>query len=136
MALGIIPLGEKDRDWVTRWLSVHHAFHRLNLEAERSFNGPQYFQKALEDTWKLYPGLQGDRYLEAAYWEWVSQFNFGDDPSASLRVLRNAVERGLPAAHLLEALSIRSAQAHLDLQATQFHERALRALGQVQKEFP
>jgi hypothetical protein len=136
MALGIIPLGTQDRKWVDDWLEVHHSFHRLNLEAERGFNGPRYFQKALEDTWELRPRVQGDRFLESVYWDWVAQFNFGSDPSIPTKILAEALGKGYPVAHSLERMSQQMAQVGDPKDATQFHQRALDALRQVQKEFP
>lgn len=127
MVLGLFPLRDQDRKWVSDWLLVHHAFHQLNLEGELSFNGSQYYRKALDDTWGFYPQVRGDRFLESVYWEWVSQFNFGKDPAVEIRILKNAIERGYPAAHLLEGLSDRFAEAHLDSQAAQFHAQALQA---------
>ncbi|HVZ81652.1 MAG TPA: glycosyltransferase family 39 protein [bacterium] len=136
MALGLIPIGERDRKWISDLIAVHHSFHRLNLEAERSFNGPQYFKTALEDTWDLYPRIKGDRYLETVFWEWVSQFNLGSDPSISDRVLVKALERGYPTADLLEKLSRYKAQEGKTKEVEEFHARALEALREVQEIFP
>ncbi len=136
MALGILSLGDQDQKWITDWLSLHHSFHRLNLEAEQSFNGPQYFQTALKDTWDLYPRIRGDRYMESVYWEWVSQFNFGPDPQARSLILLNAVEKGYPAAHLLEQLAQMSARAGFQKEAAKLHGKALQALRQIEGTLP
>lgn len=128
LSIGVVPLTEANRPLFEHWRQAHALFHQLNLEAERAFNGPQVFQQSLEDTFKIYPAVKGDPFLESCYWEWVSQFYFDPSYDRNSQALELALQRGYPAAHLFQRLSETLEAQGKDGESQKAHQAALKAL--------
>ncbi len=128
LSIGWVPITPSNRNLLERWREADALFHQLSLEAERAFNGPKAYQQALQDTFKVYPSVRGDPFLESCYWEWVSQFQFDAAYGRNAQALGLALQRGYPAAHLYQRLSeILAAQEKAE-ESQEAHEAALRNL--------
>jgi hypothetical protein len=100
LTLGVVEVTGKNRPLFQRWCSVQKSFHRLNLEAEGGFNSPDRYEKSLEDFKADGGQVEGDPFLEAVYWEWGAQYDFGPSGAGNLQALEKAVRLGYPAAQL------------------------------------
>ncbi len=100
LAAGIIPLDNQNEGIFKHWHAAHDYFHRLNLEAERGFNGREYYLKAVRGLGEGGHLVKGDRFLEASFWEWSSQYYFDPEAKGNILALAEAIKKGYPAAHL------------------------------------
>lgn len=105
LSVGLIPLNEKNRERIGHWVQAERCFHRYQIDAEKSFNDPMSFQRSLSSLQKDLPLFQKDRFLEAAYWEWLSQFQMDREHQLNILFLKNAIQKGYPASHLYTALA-------------------------------
>lgn len=127
MMIGIIPLGAENRPIFQKWLLAHQAFHKLQVDAEGSFNSEKKFKQSFQDLSAAYPLVQGDPFLESCYWEWVSQYYFGPTKEKNIQALRNAIQKGYPAACFYQQLAfLLELDGHVE-QARQAKEMAQKA---------
>lgn len=100
LAVGIIPLTDRNREVVHRWLEAHEYFHRLGVQAENMMNDRAVYRSALARLPEGYLLVEGDPFLESCYGEWLAQYHYGDNLKENVHALRRAVEKGYPSANL------------------------------------
>ncbi len=100
LVVGILPVTDANEGLFSRWKEAHDYFGTLNLEAEQVANSQAEYQKTLSQLPEGYAWVAGDPFLESIYGEWLAQYHYGADYSKNIEVLRRAVTRGYPAAHL------------------------------------
>ena len=98
--VGIIDLDSENKALLAKWVQVHSFFHLMNIDAERSFNGENYYRHAQSRFLSGFPLVKDDRILEEFYWEWGSQYYYDRQNNGNIATLKKAIERGYPAAHL------------------------------------
>jgi hypothetical protein len=105
LTLGILPLDNSNRATFEEWANAQLVFHRIQLDAEKSFNSEKNYQQSLLHLMECYSAMKGDPFLETCYWEWVSQYFFSPSYSENVVALQRAVHRGYPAVHLYKKMS-------------------------------
>ena len=127
LMVGIVPISAENRPIFQKWLAAHEAFHKLQVDAESSFNSEKKFKQSFQDLSAAYPLVQGDPYLESCYWEWASQYYFGPTKEKNIQALQNAIQRGCPAAYLYQQLAaLLEGNGHIE-EAHQAREKAQKA---------
>ena len=125
--VGVVPIGAENRPIFKKWLMAHEAFHKLQVDAESSFNSEKKFKQSFQDLLAAYPLVQRDPYLETCYWEWASQYYFGPTKEKNIQALQNAIQRGYPAAYLYQQLAaLLEGDGHIE-EAHQAREKAQKA---------
>jgi tetratricopeptide (TPR) repeat protein len=101
--LGIIPITQENFKTLFSWVKAHHYFRQLSLAFDNISEEKTYL--AADQILNQRPSFcQGDRFLESCFWERRAQFyydyrfelHYNDQVSA----LRQAIDKGYPAAHL------------------------------------
>ena len=104
LMLGVVPLTPQSRGTAEAWMKAQPIFHGATVGIVRQSEGKSR-EGVLEDFFKGYPLVQGDPFLESAFWE-IAYFNhsadkrFQDSFSDLTRILRD----GYPAAHIFNEL--------------------------------
>ena len=103
LVLGVIPLTDSNRAMVGNWLLAHHYFRMLNA-AILNVTNPASDQKA-QALFEQEPAFfKKDRFLESCYWERRGEFyydySYQTHLEDHLNALRQAIEKGYPAAQL------------------------------------
>jgi len=106
MMIGIIPFERENQPGFQKWLLAHQIFHKLQVDAEGSFNSEKKFKQSFQDLAAAYPLVQGDPFLESCYWEWTSQYYFGPTKEKNIQALQNAIQRGYPVACFYQQLTV------------------------------
>lgn len=103
MLLGVIPIAAENREIPDRWVSAQHFF-RQSTEDLNNVSGPRTYAAARENLLRPPPEVLQDRFLEACYWERVSEFYYQNDCQSHYddirSALENAIRLGYPSAHL------------------------------------
>jgi hypothetical protein len=99
--LGVIPLTPEEEGSLRGWAKADQAFRDLNWGIDH-VDDKACLQTVDQDLQKDYPLVQGDPFLESAYWEKAAYFYYysGGYYPEQLRAIQLAIERGYPAAHL------------------------------------
>lgn len=104
--LGVIPVEKSDASTLERWARADRAFRDINWGTDHLYDKDclETVDRRIRED---YPLVQGDRFLESAFWEKVAQFYYyyGHHYAEHLRASQLAVERGYPAAQLYGKLS-------------------------------
>lgn len=103
ITLGVIPVQERNKETLGRWIQAHHYFRQLDL-LFGNIGGSRSYALA-EKTLDQRPSfLNDDRFLESCYWELHAEFyyryNYQNHYEDMLFDLRQAIEKGYPSAHL------------------------------------
>lgn len=104
LALDIIPLPCSHPEKLSRLIRADQAMNGL---VPMVFDDRDYRsrQPVMERLAALHPLFVGDSFLEACFWEKMSDNAYGDrNYEAQVGALRQAIERGTPAAHLYNDL--------------------------------
>lgn len=124
--LGLLPLPSSHPEVLRRWVRADRAMAGL-VAPTFDFRDYKSRRPILQKLGELYPLFQGDRFLEACYWEKVAENDYGDlDYDGQIQALREAVEKGVPAAHLYNALGFLYFRRHHLREARQAFGEALR----------
>jgi len=103
MVLGLIPITDKNRPLLSRWVEAHRYFRRLTWESINVSEDRSYAE-AVKVFNEMPPPLAQDRFLEACYWEnraeFYYDFNYQLHYDDQVHALRQAIDKGYPAAHL------------------------------------
>ena len=104
--LGVIPVNPEDEAVLRRWAEADRAFRDLNWGIDHIYDR-DCLDRINRDILADYPLIQGDPFLESAYWEKAAYFYYYDSGHypEHLRALQLAVGRGYPAAHLYAELA-------------------------------
>jgi len=105
LMVGIVDVKHDNLQEFDHWVKAHSLFSQFNLEAEKSFNNERDYQNSLRHLASSLPAFEGDRFLEACYWEWSSQYFYDPLQEGNVAALKKAVERGYPAVHLYQMIS-------------------------------
>ncbi len=126
LLLGLFPLPSAHPDVLRRWVRADRAMAGL-VAPTFDFRDYKSRRPILQKLGELYPLFQGDRFLEACYWEKIAENNYGDlDYAAQIHALREAIVKGLPAAHLYNGLGSLYFRRHHLREARQAFGEALR----------
>jgi uncharacterized membrane protein len=126
LAVGILPITSGNRATIKNWMKAQDIFHQLQLEAEGSYNQKKTYEETLQHLIKSYDEIRGDRFVEACYWEWCSQYYFSPSYAENIVTLQRAIEEGYPAAHLYQKLSGILSDRHEETMAKKAMVTALR----------
>jgi hypothetical protein len=101
LILGVIPMDPASLGALSRWALADKAFAEVNWAVDH-LHQKDCLERMERGIRENYPMIQGDRFLEACYWEKVGKFYYyyGDHFPEHLRAAQLAVERGVPASHL------------------------------------
>jgi tetratricopeptide (TPR) repeat protein len=101
--LGWVPLTAGNRPLIQRWMQAHHFFWRLNQKID-DINTPATYAEAADFFSQGERLVQGDPFLESCFWErrgeFYYQYGYQEHYEDHLEALRQAIQRGYPAAHL------------------------------------
>jgi len=100
LVLGVFELNASNRVLVDGWLRAEPVFHQL---AENTYRLPQdeTGERLVGPLMRGYPLVQGDRFLESAFWEAVYFSHCGDKKfQDAFRDLLMIFHNGYPAAHI------------------------------------
>ena len=128
LMLGIIPLPSSNPPELQRILRADKAMQEL---IPMVFDHRDYRsrQPVIERLRSEYPLFQGDPYLESCFWEKIAENEYADgDYEAQVEALKQALDKGCPAAHLyndLGALYLRRSRLPA---AREAFEKALHSL--------
>jgi 4-amino-4-deoxy-L-arabinose transferase-like glycosyltransferase len=100
LAVGIIPLGKKDRWVMLHWLRAQDYVHRLGVQSENMMNNQEFYQSVVKKLLDGYPLMEGDPFLESIYGEWIAQYHYTHGLERNVSALQRAVKKGYPAANL------------------------------------
>ncbi len=117
LALGVLSITQDNREVMDNWMKAQMIFHQLQLEGEGSYNQKRTYDQSIQNLIKSYDGVKGDRFMEASYWEWVSQYYFRPSYLENIAALQNAIQKGYPAVHLYQKLSLLLSQQHRTVEA-------------------
>jgi hypothetical protein len=104
--LMVVQDSPENHQTLQRWSRADRAFRDLNWAIDHVHDS-YCLAKVDQDVHEDYPLIQGDPFLESAYWEKAAYFYYyysGHYPE-HLRALQLAVQRGYPAAHLYSELA-------------------------------
>ncbi len=104
MVLVVIPLPCSNPGLLNRWIGADRACHAM---VPLVFDNRDYRPRGpvLTRLQALYPIFKGDPFLESCYWEKVAENHYGDrDWEAQVKALQQALQRGIPSAHLYNSL--------------------------------
>jgi 4-amino-4-deoxy-L-arabinose transferase-like glycosyltransferase len=104
--LGVFPLTPEDEGPLREWARADRAFRDLNWGIDH-VDDKDCLQRVDQDLRRDYGLVQGDPFLESAYWEKAAYFYYyyGGHYPEQLKASQWAVERGYPAAHLYAQLA-------------------------------
>lgn len=104
--LMVIQDSPENRDTLQKWARADRAFRDMNWAIDH-VHDRDCLAWADQDIHMDYPLIQGDPFLESAYWEKAAYFYYyySGHYSEHLRALQLAVQRGYPAAHLYSELA-------------------------------
>jgi hypothetical protein len=104
--LGIIPVTLENQSTLLKWVKANPAFLDLNWAIDHLYDKDclDWVDRKIQED---YPLVQGDPFLESAFWEKTAYFYYyyGHHFPENLRALELAVQRGYPAAHLYAQLT-------------------------------
>jgi len=104
LMLVIIPLPSSHPEELNRWIGVDLAMRGMLDEVydnrDWKDRGP-----IIRDLFQLYPLVKGDRFLESCFFEKIAENEYGDRHlPEQIGAMRQALQRGIPTAHLYNAL--------------------------------
>jgi tetratricopeptide (TPR) repeat protein len=104
LMLEIIPLPTSNPSELARILTADFSMEGVvPLVFENRDFKPR--RPVLEGLFDRYGYFKGDPFLESCFWEKIAENDYGDrDAPAQIAALRNAVQKGIPAAHLFNDL--------------------------------
>jgi hypothetical protein len=127
--LAVIPIDDSNRARFFRWAQAYPAFHELNwgwLELADFQKG----EPLLSGFSKVKPLLEGEPFLLALYWEKTSDLLYRDKAfPRDVEALGQALQEGLPAAHLYYKRGSIELRKNLFPQAEEDLKRASKAPG-------
>lgn len=106
LALGVLSISDDNRKVIKNWIKAQMIFHQLQLESEGSYNRKETYDQSVRHLLESYDSVKGDRFMEASYWEWTSQYFFNPSYSENIAALQKAIDQGYPAVHLYQKLSM------------------------------
>ena len=125
LALGILSLTNDNRTVIKNWIKAQMIFHQFQLESEGSYNRKETYDESVRHLLESYDELKGDHFIEACYWEWVSQYFFSSYYLENIAALQKAIRKGYPAVHLYQKLAVLLSQQHQTLEAQGALQKAI-----------
>jgi 4-amino-4-deoxy-L-arabinose transferase-like glycosyltransferase len=108
LLMGVLPVNEKTIATLQRWRDAHRYFRQLSFDM-LDISEPRTYSAASDLFQRRPPALGLDPFLEACYWEKLSDFyynfDFRDHYEDQVHALGQAIERGYTASHLYYRLS-------------------------------
>jgi len=124
--VGIIPITSENRKVFTQWTQAHEYFRGLSLEAENAMNDQDLYARQVERLPAGYSLMEGDKFLESVYGEWVAQYHIGPSLDPNVQAIRRALQKGYPAANLYFKLGNFLAAENKRAEAEQAFAQALK----------
>jgi uncharacterized membrane protein len=125
LTIGVLPITGGNREVIKNWIKAQMIFHELQLEGEGSYNQKQAYEQSIKHLIESYNKVKGDRFMEACYWEWVSQYFFSPSYFENIAALQKAIQQGYPAVHLYQKLSVLLFEQHRAVEAQRMLQNAL-----------
>jgi tetratricopeptide (TPR) repeat protein len=102
--LEIIPLPSSQPEVLQHWIQAGRAFHGLAGEV---FDNHDWKPRApiVQSLIAMVPYLGSDPFLKSCFWEKIAENEYVDRHyAAQMTAFQQAIERGIPAAHLYNSL--------------------------------
>ncbi len=131
LALGVLSVTNDNRETIKNWIKAQMVFHQFQLDGEGSYNQKEKYEQSVQYLVKSYDSVKGDRFMEACYWEWFSQYFFSPSYLENIVALQKAIRQGYPAVHLYQKLAELLFQQH----RTEEAQKALRKAIEVESKF-
>lgn len=126
--LYVIPLPCSQPEVLDHWVRVDQALRGL---ADQVLDNRDWKPRTpvIQSLIGLYPLLGEDRFLKACFWEKVAENEYWDHHfGAQVTALQEAIEKGLPMAHLYNGLGALFLRHHRYPEARAAFEKALQCV--------